>query len=154
MSEEFVGIVVSGSKLEAVHLEKEMDTYTLINQFTWNLQTGDAVVAYGSMFERVRDYVKNKQVKNVIIKGSAIGKNRPTLAHLRSAELRGVVCVAALVGGASTTFLQKAMLSRTFGDRKTDEYVKDDSYWKTAVAGDLTKGRREAALLVLSQGDT
>ena len=153
MPKECMGIVVSGEQLQSAHLHMDGTTATLVNQHTWKLQSGDLVAAYSAMYERVRDYVKNNKVDEVVIKASAVGQNRPTLAHLKSAELRGVVTVAAAAGGASTTLVQKGTVSRTFGDRKADEYVQDDSFWKTAViGGDLTKGRREAALLVLSKG--
>lgn len=153
MPKECMGIVVSGGQLLSVHLQVDGTTATLVNQHTWKLQSGDIVAAYSAMYERVRDYVSNNQVSEVVIKASAVGQNHPTLAHLKSAELRGVVSVAAAAGGASTTLVQKGTVSRTFGDRKADEYVQDDSFWQTAVIGELTKGRREAALLVLSQGE-
>jgi hypothetical protein len=89
----------------------------------------------------------------VVIKSSAVGQNNPTLAHLKSAELRGAISVASSGAGANTKMVQKAVISRTFGDRKADDYVKDDSFWEKSVSGELTKSRREAALLVLSQKD-
>jgi hypothetical protein len=151
MAEQWIGIVASGSQLKAVHLEIDGNNVVLSNQFTWKLQSGDEALAYAAMYDRVKGYVENNAVQNVVIKASAVGKNKPTLAHLKSAELRGVICVASVAGGASTTLIQKGTVSRTFGDRKVDEYVKDDSFWDNHVVGELTKGRREAALLVLSQ---
>jgi hypothetical protein len=151
MVEQWIGIVASGSQLNAVHLEIDDNSVVLSNQFTWKLQSGDVALAYAAMHDRVKGYVENNAVQNVVIKASAVGKNKPTLAHLKSAELRGVICVATVAGGASTTLVQKGTVSRTFGDRKVDEYVKDDSFWDNQVVGELTKGRREAALLVLSQ---
>ncbi len=146
-----LGVTVSGEAIQVVHMDTGQTKPFLVNQFTWKLQTGDVVDAYHVMHERVRDYVANHGVSEVIIKASAVGQSRPTLAHLRSAELRGVICVAAKVGGAMARLVSKAVISRTFGDRKVDQYVEDDGYWKEALDGDLTKGRREAALLVLSQ---
>jgi len=151
MAEQYIGIVASGAQLNGVHLEIDNDRAVLINQFAWKLQSGDQALAYAAMYDRVKDYVQNNTVHKVVIKASAVGKNKATLAHLKSAELRGVICVAAVAGGASTTLVQKGTVSRTFGDRKVDEYVKDDSFWDNEVSGNLTKGRREAALLVLSQ---
>lgn len=146
-----LGVVVSGDSLQVVHLDASQPKPILINQFTWKLQSGDVVDAYYCMHERVRDYVANHGVCEVIIKASAVGQSRPTLAHLHSAELRGVVSVGAKAGGATTRLVQKAVISRTFGDRKADQYVQDDAFWQDALDGDLAKGRREAALLVLSQ---
>lgn len=151
MLEKYLGIVVSGAQLDAVHLEIDGSRAVVTNQFTWKLQSGDEVLAYAAMHDRVKDYVKNNAIEKVVVKASAVGKNKPTLAHLKSAELRGVICVASVGGGASTTLIQKGTISRTFGDRKVDEYVNDDSFWDIKVIGDLAKGRREAALLVLSK---
>ena len=146
-----LGVTVSGEAIQVVHLDTGQTKPTLVNQFTWRLQTGDVVDAYHAMHERVRDYVANHGVAEVIIKASALGQSSATLAHLRSAELRGVICVAVKVGGATAKLVPKAVISRTFGDRKVDQYVADDGFWPEALDGDLTKGRREAALLVLSQ---
>lgn len=151
MSKQYLGIVVSGSQLDAVHLGIDDSSAIVNNQFTWKLQSGDEALAYTAMYERVKDYIKNNAIEYVVVKASAVGKNKPTLAHLKSAELRGVVTVASVGGGASTTLIQKGTVSRTFGDRKVDDYVKDETFWSKQVVGDLTKGRREAALLVLSQ---
>lgn len=151
MSEEWLGVVVSGAQLVAVHVQLNDDSAVLTNQFTWKLQSGDDAEAYHAMFERVKDYVANNNVQRVIIKASAVGKSKPTLSHLRSAELRGVICVASVAGGARTDLVQKGTISRTFGKRNVDDYVKDDSFWDDEIIGELTKGRREAALLVLSQ---
>ena len=153
MAEKWLGVVVSGSQVNVAHLEIDNDSATVENQFTWKLQSGDSVSAYTEMAERFSDYIKNNAIDNVVIKSSAVGQARPTLAHLKSAELRGAISVASSGAGASTQLVQKAVISRTFGERKADEYVRDDSFWEDSVTGELTKSRREAALLVLSQKD-
>lgn len=151
MSEQWMGVVTSGSQLNAVHLELNDDNAVLTNQFTWKTQSGDEPLAYAAMYERVKEYIENNKIKYVVIKASAVGKNKPTLAHLKAAEMRGIICVASVAGGATTKLVQKGTISRTFGERKVDDYVKDDSFWDDQILGELTKGRREAALLVLSQ---
>ena len=151
MADQWLGIVVTGGQLNVVHLSLNKENAVVTNQFTWKLQTGDVAEAYAAMFERVKDYVINNDILNVVLKASAVGQNRPTLAHLKSAELRGVITVAAVAGGAKANLIQKGTISRTFGKRKVDEYVKDDSFWNKEALSDLAKGRREAALLVLSQ---
>lgn len=151
MSEQWLGIVVSGSQFIAVHLEIDGDDAILSNQFTWKLQSGDQPIAYATMYDRVKDYIENNRVQHVVIKASAVGQNSIKLSHLKSAELRGVICAASVAGGATTALVQKGTISRTFGSRKVDDYVKDDSFWENKVDGTLTKGRREAALLVLSR---
>jgi hypothetical protein len=52
--------------------------------------------------------------------------------HLEAAELRGVV-LAALATATKTVTIQKAKISKTFGKRKADEYLKDDSFWSGEV---------------------
>jgi len=148
---EWLGVVVSGGQFNAVHLSIDGTNAEVNNQFTWKLQTGNESEAYAAIYERVKDYVANNSIQNVVIKASAVGKNKPTLAHLKSAELRGVITAASVAGGAETDLVQKGSISRTFGDRKVDEYVKDDSFWRGKALEDLTKGRREAAILILSQ---
>jgi hypothetical protein len=45
----------------------------------------------------------------------------------------------------------KAAISRTFGDRNVDEYVKDDEFWDNNVEGvNLRNGSREAALILIA----
>ena len=151
MAEQWLGIVVSGGQFNAVHLSINGTEAVIKNQFTWKLQTGDEAEAYFAIYERVKDYVANNDIHNVVLKASAVGKNTPTLAHLKSAELRGVITAASVAGGARTDLVQKGTISRTFGARKVDEYIKDDSFWKGEYLEDLTKSRREAAILVLSQ---
>ena len=151
MSEQWIGVVTSGSQLNAVHLELNDDNAVLMNQFTWKTQSGDETLAYAAMYERVKEYIENNAIKYAVIKASAVGKNKPTLAHLKAAEMRGIICVASVAGGATTKLVQKGAISRTFGERKVDDYVKDDSFWDDQILGELTKGRREAAILVLSQ---
>jgi hypothetical protein len=53
-----------------------------------------------------------------------------------------------------TSCLAKAQVSRNFGERKADEYLKDDGFWKKAViGGKLRSGSREAALVILAARD-
>lgn len=151
MSDQWLGVVVSGTKVNFVHLECKNDEPKLISQFTWPLQDGDKSAAYALFFERTRDYVSENKIKNTVIKASSVGLEKVKLGHLHSAELRGIVCVAAQMGGANVILVQKATISRTFGKRKADDYVKDDGFWNEQIEGDIAKTRREAALLILSQ---
>lgn len=148
-----LGIIVSGESVIGVHLNCGQDTPQLVNQFTWKLQRGDRVDAYCRMCERVGNYVSNEDIREVIVKASAVGPAGLGLSHLQSAELRGVVCVAARMEGARVSLVQKSQISRTFGSKKVDEYTADDTYWEHAISGDITRSRREAALLILSQRD-
>lgn len=151
MPEQWLGIVVSGTSVVCVHLDCGQDPAKLINQFTWRLQDGDRVDGYCNICERLRNYVCNSDIRKVAVKASAAGQAGTSLAHLRSAELRGVICVSARMGGARVRLVQKALISRTFGSKKADEYIADDTYWDSVITGDVAKTRREAALLALSQ---
>ncbi len=45
----------------------------------------------------------------------------------------------------------KAHISKTFGDRKVDEYLKDDDFWSKQISsGQLRIGSREAAMVLLA----
>lgn len=151
MSEGWLGVVVSGADAACVHLECGEYAPTLVNQFTWSLQAGDRASAYVTLYERIKDYVQEQGITKVALKASAVGQARTTVSHLHSAELRGIVSTAAKVAGADVIFVQKGVISRTFGARKVDEYIKDDTFWESGIIGDVAKTRREAAFQVLSQ---
>lgn len=113
------------------------------------LQTGDRAVAYAAMHARVQNLLREKAVAFVAVKGSAVSQGGTKKGHLEACELRGVVCAAAAAQSKVVT-LTKSSLSRNFGTRKADEYVKDDAYWADALDGAVRKGSREAALFVLA----
>lgn len=116
---------------------------------TWKLQTGDRSRAYAVVASQVSDYIEANGIERVIIKGSAGSKQAARRAMLEAAELRGVVMCAA--SETVVVPLSKAVISRTFGKRKVDEYVKDDEYWLSAISGaPLRAGSREAAFLLIA----
>ena len=54
------------------------------------------------------------------------------------------------VAEAQVQSLAKGVVSRTYGDRKVDEYLKDDAFWRDKLTGNgLRKGSREAAMLII-----
>jgi hypothetical protein len=56
------------------------------------------------------------------------------------------MCAAGAI--APTEVKSKASISRTFGQRKVDEYVADNEFWSNAVTGvNLRAGSREAAMV-------
>jgi hypothetical protein len=87
--------------------------------------------------------------QSTIIKGSAVSLGGTKLAHLEAAELRGVVA-AALASVTKVSYESKANISRNFGGRKVDEYLKDTSFWTKEASGDLRVGSREAAMVILA----
>jgi hypothetical protein len=59
--------------------------------------------------------------------------------------------MSAAASVASVVALAKARISRTFGSRKVDDYLKDETFWTDGVAGAaLRTGSREAAMLLLA----
>jgi hypothetical protein len=118
---------------------------------TWRLQKGDRAAAYSVLYQQCADYVRENKIDAVIIKASAVmGRGSATLALLTSAEVRGVV-MAAAAAQCAVKALSKAVISRTYGDRKVDEYVADDQFWASRTSGGvLRKLSREAAMLLIA----
>jgi hypothetical protein len=144
-------MVISSDKVVAVDVEVP-DSGPLILQadHSWHLQQGDKGAAYRTMHQQVADYTKENGIARVVIKASALSQGAMRLAHLESAELRGVV-ISAAATVAATRLLTKAHISRTFGSRKVDEYIGDDSFWATEISGSpLRIGSREAAMVLLA----
>ena len=150
MSELWLGLVIGGPSVSGVLLDRAHDPPELVDQFTWSLQQGGRPEAYVVMHERLFNFVRDQQVSHVVIKASAAARAGASLKHLESAELRGVAIAATASAGAGVHLLQKAVVTRTYGERSADEYVADDDFWTNQVTGDVAKTRREAALLILA----
>ena len=116
---------------------------------SWKLQQGDRSEAYRCMYDRVVNELRERNIKQVVIKGSVVPPKSLLLSHLLAAELRGVIASAAAQAQAQPKTITKATMSRTFGTRTTDEYVSDADFWDDAVSGKLRSGSRETALLIL-----
>ncbi|HVJ78113.1 MAG TPA: hypothetical protein VM620_09780 [Hyphomicrobium sp.] len=117
---------------------------------TWKLQNGDKARAYAVLHQRCSDYLRENRVDEVVVKASALTMGTTKLSHLESAEVRGVA-IAAAATVCPVRELAKAAISRNFGDRKVDEYLKDEAFWADAVAGGrLRKTSREAAMLLVA----
>lgn len=153
MVKRWAGFVVTGDK--AIMVDAEVpDTGPIVVQSdrTFSLQAGDREPAYSTLFHQIADYLVENKVEFVVVKASAVAKGSG-LAHLLSAEVRGVV-MAASAGNCTTRSLSKAKVSKSFGKRKADEYIADASFWDEQVkGGSLRSGSREAALLLLSERD-
>jgi hypothetical protein len=150
VSERWVGIVVSGDKIVLVDAAvPTKGPLVLQSDQTLSLQGGNRAKAYHVMSRRVEDYVRDNGVTRVVIKESAVSGPGAGRSHLLAAELRGVVMGAA--GAAcKTDCLAKALISRTFGERKVDEYLHDDGFWASNILGKLKIGSREAAMMLVA----
>jgi hypothetical protein len=150
MSERWLGLVVGSDGIEAVDLEVPTKGSLVVQmQARWKLQGGARSKAYALMYRRILDYVRENGVQHVVLKGSALSRSTK-MAHLEAAELRGVAA-AACAEHANAVFSLRSHVSKTFGERDTDEYLKDTTFWASEVLGDLAAARREAALLVLAK---
>lgn len=149
--EKWVGITVNGESLNLVSLEfRDGDeSPSVLEDLTWKLQTGAKPLSYNVMYDRIRNYLRENGIKYVAIKESAASQNT-SLSHLHAAELRGVVMAAASAASSDVRTVKKAVISRTFGERKADEYISDDGFWESSLEGTLRKGSRETALIVIS----
>jgi hypothetical protein len=148
-----VGFVVVGEVVTVVDTEIPDDPdhpIVIIADHTWRLQTGDRGPAYAVLYQRCADYLRENHVSGAIIKASALPTGAAKLSLLESAEVRGVI-IAAAASVCGTPLLRKAVISRTFGARKVDEYIQDDGFWKDHTeGGQLRKSSREAAMLVIA----
>jgi hypothetical protein len=151
MTDRWLGIVVSGDKVTIVDVEVDGDKpLVLQNDDTWTLQPGDRSEAYATMSQQAADYVRENAIKRVVVKESAVSGGAATMALLQSAELRGAV-MAALGAIVPVEVRSKASISKTYGERKVDEYVADADFWKKEIVGvNLRAGSREAAMILLA----
>jgi hypothetical protein len=61
------------------------------------------------------------------------------------------VVIAAAASASSVSQLKKGVVSRSYGERKVDEYVADDSFWdEHTTGGKLRKGSREVTMLLIA----
>ena len=151
MADRWLGVVVSGDKVILVDAEVDGDNpLVLQSDQTWALQKGDRSEAYATISQQIADYVKENAIKKVVMKESAVSGGAATKALLQSAELRGVV-MAAVGAIVPVDCKSKASISKTFGERNVDDYVKDNDFWKKEAAGaDLRVGSREAVMVMLA----
>jgi hypothetical protein len=152
MAVRWLGVNASTDAVTVVDAEIPDDDWPIVirSDDTWRLQKGDRA-AYSVLYRQCADYVRENKIGAVIVKASAVmGRGSATLALLTSAEVRGVV-MAAAAAQCAVKALSKAVISRTCGDRKVDEYVADDQFWSShTTGGALRKLSREAAMLLIA----
>jgi hypothetical protein len=62
------------------------------------------------------------------------------------------VIIAAAASVCQVHVVAKATVSRTYGERKVDDYTRDDAFWAGQTTGGiLRKGSREAAMFVIAE---
>lgn len=123
---------------------------TILSDANWKLHQGDRGEALAVLHQRCADYLHENKIDHVVVKASALPTGSAKLALLASAEVRGVV-IAAAASASKVTILPKSLISRTYGDRKVDEYLKDDEFWdEHTEGGKLRKTSREAGMLIIA----
>ncbi len=152
----WVAFVVVGDAVTVVDTEvpdNPDEPLTIILDDTWKLQKGDRGSAYAVLHQRCTDYLRESRIDTVVVKASALSQGGTKLGLLSSAEVRGVV-IAAASAVCSVKVITKALISRTYGERKVDEYVQDDDFWQKKLQGAaLRKASREAAMLLVATRD-
>lgn len=153
MSKRQASFVISGDDVKVVVAQVPADPDDPISieyDQTWKLQSGPREPALHMLHQRCASFLREKQVASVLLKASAAPRSAATLALLHSAEVRGVV-IAAAASVTEVKTMAKNVISRTYGERKVDDYVKDDSFWTAKTTGSsLRAGSREAAMLIIA----
>jgi len=155
MTKHCAGFVVVGEVVTVVDAEipnGSDEPVTIIADHTWKLQTGETAPAYAVLHQRCANYLRENGVGSVVVKASALPrKAAPKLGLLTSAEVRGVIIAAAASVCDDVKVVSKAVISRTYGERKVDEYLEDDAFWEEQTqGGSLRKTSRQAAMLVVA----
>ena len=154
MPERWLGLAVGADEIKVVEAEIPDDANAPVvikSDHTWPIQAGDRPKAYEVMHRQLVNYTKENGISRAVLKASATGKGMTMkLSHLRAAELRGVaICALASVTDVKT--VTKSYVSRNFGERTADEYLKDNDFWTKEVTGAaLRAGSRPAALVILA----
>ena len=153
MTSRWLGLSASKEVVVVVDAEIPDDDGPIVVRYddTWKVQKGDRAAAYNVLHQQCADYIRENRIGMVVVKASAVaGRGSATLGLLLSAEVRGVV-LAAAASQCPVKALSKAVISRTYGDRKVDEYVGDDAFWADrTVGGSLRKLSRETAMLLIA----
>ena len=153
MTMRWLGLSASKESVVVVDAEIPDDEGPIVikSDDTWKIQMGDRAAAYKVLHQQCADYIQENGIDVVVVKASAVaGKGSATLGLLLSAEVRGVV-IAAAASCCPVKALSKATISKTYGDRKVDEYVGDDAFWADKTTGGaLRKLSRETAMLLIS----
>ncbi|MBY3193685.1 hypothetical protein [Rhizobium laguerreae] len=145
------GVVVGSEKIVIVEGTKNLDgTVTLVKDEVFTLEKGDRHIAYGAMHKRITDRMSHG-IAEVILKASSAGKFTGTQGALLAAELRGVF-ISAVPSAIAVKQEHVKNLSKA-GSRKVGDYTKDEVWWNEHFAGDVRKGNREAAYLILGAED-
>lgn len=152
MSEKWASFLISGDSVtvvEAIIPDDDDDPIEITLDVTWKVQKGNRSEAYEVLYERCRNYLTDGGIDNAVIKASAVAKGLG-LSMLHSAEVRGVI-IAASAAAQTVSIVQKATVTKTYGNRKVDEYLTDNAFWAEQTSGmALRKTSREGAMYIVA----
>ena len=157
MFERWTGIVASGQSVIVVGAEVPAnpdDPIIITYDQTWSVQKGNRPAAYAMLHQQCVNHLRGCKVDKVFIKASATSRAGMGQPHLDGAEVRGVVAAAAAAVPSVTgvTMVAQAQISKHYGSRKVEEYVKDSGFWEEkTTGGKLRAGSRVGAMLLIAE---
>jgi len=127
------GIAVGADYADVVIVDAEpgKEAMTLVTSRRVQLQEGDRAQAFRALGDQVANILRESKV----------------------AEVRGLVLYVAS-GVSQVTSINPTVLSKTFGDRKPKEYLKDEGYWNDRNLKNLEKRYREPCLLIIANQES
>lgn len=153
MPAEYAGIHVSGSVVRYVLANHDAAGKRLlvIGFGDWDVpETANVCRDYAKFLSHVETSIKGLAPRHVVLKDSAVSQS-VSAALLRSAEIRGVVKAAIGLASIPCTCIAGGTISRTYGERKVSEYLKDDTFWAGKLDKALPKKYREPAMLIINK---
>lgn len=150
MPQRWCAITVTGEHAVCVDVDVDDGEVTIRADHTWRLQKGDRPEAYSILHEQIAGYLQEHGISRVMVKASATSGRGMGKGHLLAAEVRGVV-LAAAASKAKVSVVSKSAITKGFGNRGANDYINDDTFWSERVEGNLRKGSRQAALMILAE---
>lgn len=157
MGERWAGLVAAGQSVIVVGAEipdDPADPIIITYDQTWSVQKGNRAAAYAIIHQQCLNHLSGCKVDKVFIKASATSRAGMGKAHLEGAEVRGVVAAAAsaVPNVRSVEMVAQAQISKHYGNRKVEEYVKDGKFWaEKTTGGTLRAGSRVGAMILIAE---
>ena len=154
MSSRWASFIVSGETVIVVLADVDGEQprpLTILSDAKWNIDKQRGPITHAELYRKCQDYLAEHAVTDVVVKATYTAQYNPGFAFLEAIEFRGIL-IAAAAGVCDVTLIKKSVISKTYGELKVDEYVKDDAFWTEMTLGgvDLDKVGREAAMFMLA----
>src|SRR5690349_16209737 len=131
MVERWSGIIATGQSVIVVDAEIPSgpdEPIIITYDQTWAIQKGNRPAAYAVVYQQCINHLRGCKIDQVFIKASAASQAGMGKAHLEGAEVRGVIASAAATL-CPVTLVPQAQISKHYGSRKVQEYVRDNKFW-------------------------